>query len=117
MVKLSTELSKKRTIAANAASGELNTNNYIKRMSAINFIFKNTIFSKYYPNFVDLLEENHEVKIKQLSDSNKFLEKLGFQAKPIPSKSLIEIPASFKQYLIDSTGKRDSLFIRVNLSS
>jgi len=63
--------------------GELNTNNYIKRMSAINFIFKNTIFSKYYPNFVDLLEENHEVKIKQLSDSNKFLEKLGFQAKEV----------------------------------
>ncbi len=63
--------------------GEINTDNYLKRMSVISFIFKNTVFSKYYTDFKDLLESNYNISIKANNDSEKFLRKLGFQAKEV----------------------------------
>jgi hypothetical protein len=61
--------------------GEINSNEYIRRMSAITFLYKHTYFSKYYPKYADLLDENYDYNQKEMSNSYDFLKKLGFEGK------------------------------------
>lgn len=63
--------------------GEINTNEYLRRMSSIAFLFKHTYFKKYYPKFKDLLDTNYDYNEKETNDSNIFLTKLGFPQKDI----------------------------------
>lgn len=59
--------------------GEIGENKYIKRMSAIAFLFENTIFKKYYPTYKNLLDNDFSCDLETISKSNEFLESLGFK--------------------------------------
>jgi uncharacterized protein len=63
--------------------GEIGSENYLKRMSAINFIFGHTAFSKFYPDFADLTKPDFTIDEDLLKSSAKFLKKLGFPNKEI----------------------------------
>lgn len=80
--------------------GEIGEENYIKRMSAISFLMKNTIFSKYYPDFVDLNKQSYTTNQKLISKSKVFLRKLGFADKGVVlSKSLSNLTKQEEQVL------------------
>lgn len=70
-------------IIENNIGGEIGEDKYIKRMSAIAFLFENTKFFKYYPNYKNLLKNNFDLDIKLLNKSNEYLEKLGFNQQEI----------------------------------
>lgn len=61
--------------------GEIGEESYIKRMSAISFLMKNTIFKKYYPDFIDLTKPKFVTDHTLIEKSKKFLKKLGFEDK------------------------------------
>ena len=63
--------------------GEINTNEYLRRMASISFIFKHTYFKKYHKEFEDLLNTNYDYNEKELNDSTAFLTKLGFPIKEV----------------------------------
>lgn len=63
--------------------GEINTNEYLRRMASIAFLFKHTYFKKYYKDFEDLLDTNYDYNEKEIKDSTEFLAKLGFPLKEI----------------------------------
>ena len=52
-------------------------------MSAISFIFENTIFKKYYPNFKNIIRSQFSFSKDTITKSNKYLVKLGFPQKEI----------------------------------
>jgi DNA-binding winged helix-turn-helix (wHTH) protein len=80
--------------------GEIGEENYIKRMSAISFLMKNTIFKKYFPDFVDLTKQNYTTNQKLITKSKGFLKKLGFAEKTVElSKSLINLTKQEEQVL------------------
>lgn len=59
--------------------GEIGEDKYVKRMSAIAFIFENTIFKKYYPDYKNLLENDFNCDLDAINKSKKYLESLGFK--------------------------------------
>lgn len=63
--------------------GEINTNEYLRRMASTAFLFKHTYFKKYYKDFEDLLDTSYDYNEKELNDSTAFLTKLGFPLKEI----------------------------------
>lgn len=52
-------------------------------MSAINFLFTNTVFAKYYPSFENPDNDKFTVSQILLSKSGKYLTELGFPNKDI----------------------------------
>jgi hypothetical protein len=58
--------------------GEIGSDNYLKRMATINFLFTKTVFSKYYPNFADLTSPTFSTPMELVKKSKKYLTKLGF---------------------------------------
>ena len=67
--------------------GEIASEKYIKRMAAMTFLMKSTIFSKYYPDFTDITKTKFTVDRDLLSQSNKYLVELGLINKNV---SIIE---------------------------
>lgn len=82
-------------IIENNIGGEIGEDKYIKRMSAIAFLFENTIFKKYYPNYNNLLKNDFGCDIQTINKSNEYLEKLGFKQEEI--KININNPVFTKQ--------------------
>lgn len=70
-------------IIENNIGGEIGEDKYIKRMSAIAFLFENTIFKKYYPKYNNLLKNDFGCDLKTINKSNEYLEKLGFKQEEI----------------------------------
>lgn len=70
--------------------GEIGEENYIKRMSAISFLMKNTIFKKYYPDYIDLTKQNYVFNQKLTLKSKRFLKKLGFGEKTKELSKLLQ---------------------------
>lgn len=70
-------------IIENNIGGEIGEDKYIKRMSAIAFIFENTIFKKYYPTYKNLLKNDFSCNLETINKSNAYLEKLGFKQEEI----------------------------------
>lgn len=68
-------------IIENSIGGEIGDEKYLKRMSAINFIFENTIFKKYYPKFKNLIKPQFTFSGELLNKSDRYLIKLGFPQK------------------------------------
>jgi len=70
-------------IVQNKTGGEIGSGDYLKRMSAIEFIFKNTVFSKYYPSFENPDNDKFSVSSSLPTKSNAYLKKLGFPQEKI----------------------------------
>ncbi len=70
-------------IIENNIGGEIGEDKYIKRMSAIAFLFENTLFKKYYPDYKNLLKNDFNCDVKTINKSNEYLEKLGFKQEEI----------------------------------
>lgn len=66
-------------IIENNIGGEIGEEKYVKRMSAIAFLFENTKFKKYFPKYNNLLKNNFDIDLNSLKKSNDYLEKLGFK--------------------------------------
>lgn len=96
-------------IIENNIGGEIGEDKYIKRMSAIAFLFENTIFKSYYPKYNNLLKNDFGCDLKTINKSNEYLEKLGFKQEEI--KININNPIFTKQEkdvlgaLIQNTGQ------------
>lgn len=58
--------------------GEISDEKYAKRMSAIAFIFENTYFKKFYPEFKNIAKPDFSFPSELIIQSNKYLKKLGF---------------------------------------
>ncbi len=63
--------------------GEIGEDKYIKRMSAISFLFKNTIFKKYFKTYKNLLDNDFSCDLETISKSSEFLESLGFKQEEV----------------------------------
>ena len=63
--------------------GEIGDKKYLKRMSAISFLMTLTIFNKYYLNFTDLTKPRFTTNQDLVTQSDKYLAKLGFNKKNI----------------------------------
>lgn len=70
-------------IIENWIGGEIETEKYLKRMSAITFLFENTVFKKYYPDLQNIIKPQFIFSKELLTKSDKYLAKLGFPKKEI----------------------------------
>lgn len=68
-------------IIENWTGGEIESEKYLKRMSSIAFIFENTIFKKYYPDFINIIKPQFTFSKALILKSDKYLEELGFPKK------------------------------------
>lgn len=89
--------------------GEIGDENYVKRMSAISFVFENTIFKKYYPNFINLTKPKYTINQALSEKSKKYLKKLGFASKDLnlseSLKNLTKQEEKVIEILADHKGK------------
>jgi len=72
-------------IIKNNIGGEIREENYIKRMATINFLLTGTTFSKFYPKYKDPAKTEFGLSKNSVSESEKYLTKLGF-----PTKDMLE---------------------------
>lgn len=61
--------------------GEINDEKYFRRMSAISFLFEQTKFNKFYPEFKNIIKPDFSFPKELVELSNKYLKKLGFEVK------------------------------------
>lgn len=58
--------------------GEIGEDKYFRRMSAIAFLFEQTKFKKFYPDFENIIKTDYSKSQELIKMSNKYLLKLGF---------------------------------------
>lgn len=63
--------------------GEIGDEKYLRRMATISFLFENSVFKKFYPEFKSIIKPDYNTTLELIEKSNKYLEKLGFSKKTV----------------------------------